>query len=126
MCNLKTGARVVVIDGYTNAIRKGVVSTVYENMEIAIVHFDDGDVEKVHFSHLGIEADTKAQEEEPTEPVEKSEITITPDEFRDITSKVIAQEAKKIGEGGVIVTLAFTAFAVELHKALFLDGVNND
>ena len=126
MTNLKSGTRVAVIDGYTNAIKKGVISTVYENMEIAIVHFDDGDVGKVDFSHLGIEADTKAQEEKSTEPVEKSEITITPDEFRDITTKVIAREALKTGDGGMIVTLAFTAFAVELHKALFLYGVDND
>ena len=125
MRNLRTGIIVATIDENTGEIRKGIVEAVYEAMKIAIVKFDDGDVEKVPFYRLGIESESKVQEK-PTEPVEKSEITITPDEFRDISSKVIAKEAKKLGADGAIVTLAFAVFSVELHKALFFDAVEND
>ena len=121
MRNLQTGIIVATIDENTGEIRKGIVEAVYEAMKIAIVKFDDGNVEKVPFYRLGIELESKVQEEKPTEPVEKSEITITPDEFRDISCKVIAKEVKKMGEDGAIVTLAFAVFSVELHKALFFD-----
>lgn len=125
MSKFKTGMRVVVIDE-NNEVRKGVINTVYEDMEIAIVKFDDGNVEKVHFSYLGIEPETKDQEEKPTEPVEKSEITITPDEFKKIASKVVMKNVEKMGEGGGLLGLTFTIFAVELHRALFFDAVDND
>ena len=122
MSKFKTGMRVVVIDE-NNEVRKGVINTVYEDMEIAIVKFDDGNVEKVHFSYLGIEPETKAQEEKPTEPVEKSEITITPDEFKKIGTKVMTEIIKK---GGPVLGFACTIIIANLHKALFFDAVDNE
>ena len=126
MRQLQIGMRVVAIDESTGEIRKGKINSLYGAMKIAVVKFDDGNVEKVPFNRLGVETETKAQEEKSTEPEEKSEITITPNEFRDITSQVIAKHVKKMGEDGAILTLAFTVLAVELHKALFFDQVDND
>ena len=123
MSKFKPGFRVVVIDGDTHEIRKGVIKATYEEVEIAIVKFDDGNVEKVGFDYLGIEPETKVQEEKPTEPVEKSEITITPDEFKKIASKVVMENVKKMGEDGGLLGLTFTIFVAELHRALFFDNV---
>lgn len=126
MSKFRTGLRVVVIDGDTHEIRKGVINASYEDVEIAIVKFDDGNVEKVGFDYLGIEPETKVQEEKPTEPVEKSEITITPNEFKKIASKVVMKNVKEMGEGGGLLGLTFTIFVAELHRALFFDAVDNE
>lgn len=121
MSKFKPGFRVVVIDGDTHEIRKGVINATYEEVEIAIVKFDDGNVEKVGFDYLSIEPETKVQEEKPTEPVEKSEITITPGEFRKLCTRVIAEEVKNQKEIGGLLGLTFTIFSSELHRALFFD-----
>lgn len=120
MSKFKPGFRVVVIDGDTHEIRKGVINATYEEVEIAIVKFDDGNVEKVGFDYLGIEPETKVQEEKPTEPVEKSEITITPEEFRKIAIKTVMNET---ADYSPMVGIAFTCFVTKLHKALFFDEV---
>lgn len=122
MSEFKPGVRVVVIDGDTHKIRKGVINTVYPSIKIAIVKFDDGNVEKVDFDYLGIESETEVQEEKPTEPVEKSEITITPNEFRKISVTLIAEETKEMP---IIVGVAFSQFCAKLYEALFLDAVDN-
>lgn len=86
-------------------IRKGIIKKVYNEVEISIVEFEDGNVEKVHYSKLELLPEKKVQDnQDPKEPVEKSEITITPDEFRKIATKVIAK----------------------IHKELFYDEGNND
>lgn len=61
MSKFRMGTKVVVI-GENNEIRKGTVKSVCEEISVAIVNMDDGNVEKVHFSHMGIEPETKAQE----------------------------------------------------------------
>lgn len=127
MSKFKPGVRVVVIDGDTHEIRKGEIKNSHEDLEIAIVNFDDGETEKVSFEYLGIEPETKAQEEKPTEPVEKAEITITPSEFKKIASKVIAKDVKNMGTDGGLLAIGFTIFVAQLHKALFFDdAVEND
>ena len=122
MCKFKPGVRVIVIDE-DHEIRRGVINAVYPDIKLAIVKFDDGNVEKVGFNYLGIESDNKAQEEKPTEPVEKSEITITPDEFKKTGTKVMSEFIKKhdpmLGMfAGVIIA--------EIHKKLFFDAVDNE
>lgn len=126
MSKFKPGLRVVVIDGDTHEVRKGVINASYEGVEVAIVKFDDGNVEKVSFDYLGVEPETKVQEEKPTEPVEKSEITITPDEFKKIATDVVAREVEKMEKGGGLLGITFTIFVAELHRALFFDAVDND
>lgn len=122
MSKFKPGFRVVVIDGDTHEIRKGVINATYEEVEIAIVKFDDGNVEKVSFDCLGIEPEPTVQEEKPTEPVEKSEITITPDEFRNVSMNVVEEMTKD----QPMVGLAITLYLMKLHRALFFDAVDNE
>lgn len=108
-------------------IRKGTIKKVHNEFEIAIVEFEDGNVEKVHFSKLGLLSEEKVQDnQDPKEPVEKSEITITPEEFKKITSKVIAKEAVKMGPAKGLLILTITLIMAEIHKVLFYDEGNND
>ena len=124
MSDFKTGTRVNVINWCSNEIKKGVINTVFEDIEIAIVQFDDGNVEKVYFSSLSIDQATEAKaQEEPTEPVEKSGITITPDEFRKIAVDVITKESEK---GGPILTIVCILLVSKLHRAIFGDEGNDD
>ena len=124
MSKLKEGVRVVMIDHDTNTLRKGVINQAYSEMEIAIVKFDDGEVEKVPYEHLGIEPENDVQE--TTEPVEKSEITITPEEFRNISSHVIKEITDKLENNSGVIGLTMIVFASELHNALFRSEVDND
>ena len=107
----------VLCDG---EIRKGTIKKVYGQLNTAIVHFDDGNVEKVHLSHLGKLSEEKNQEpKEPTEPVEKSEITITPKEFRNCCVNVLIEETEDLP---ITVSMAFLKFCSVLHNALFVEG----
>ena len=119
MGKFKPGVRVVVIDE-NHELRKGVIKDVYPGINTAIVTFDDGNVEKVRFNYLGIDQETK---EKPTEPAEKSEITITPDEFRNIAVDVITKESEK---GGLLLSMVGTILVSKLHIALFVDEGEND
>ena len=123
MSKFKPGVRVVVIDGDTSLLRKGVVKDAHEDLGIAIVKFDDGNVEKVDFNCLGIDPEAEKQAEKQAGPIEKSEITITPEEFRKISVDLIVKESK---DTNVLAGLAFTAFVVKLHRALFVDEGDND
>lgn len=119
MIKFKENMKVVVIE--YNKLRKGVIDKVYEDLNIAIVKFDDGDKGKVHFSKLGIEPDTKVQETKPIEPVEKSEITITPDEFRNISTRIIVEETDRLP-----VALLVGNVVAKIHEKLFIDEVDNE
>lgn len=118
MSELKEGVRVIVFDRDTNEIKKGVIDKAYSEMEIAIVKFDDGNIEKVPYEHLHIESENDVQE--TTEPVEKSEITITPEEFQKIAVGVITEESLK---GGPLLNAIGTILVSKLHKALFRSEV---
>lgn len=125
MSKFNNGMRVVVIDEH-NRVRKGVIVNVHDILEIAIVKFDDEHVEKVHFSCLGIEPESREEPKKASKPVEKSEITITPDEFKKIASRVVAEEAKKLGKDGIMFGLALTIVTAKIHGALFFDEGDND
>lgn len=121
MGKFKPGVRVVVIDE-NHELRKGIIKEVYPEIYTAIVKFDDGNVEKVGFNYLGIDPETKVQEEKPTEPVEKSEITITPDEFR----KIGVNTMVALSKDDLVVGLVLSVFMGKLHEALFCDEGEND
>lgn len=120
MNNFKPGARVGVLEN--GEIRKGTIKHAYYDYSIAIVAFEDGNVGKVHFSDLGLLPEEKAQE--PKEPVEKSEITITPEEFKNVAMKVISEVTTKAGTP--LVGIAFSIIIAKIHRALFIDEGEND
>lgn len=127
MNKFKVGARVIVI-GDNKEVRKGVIQSLFEEMRLSIVKFDNGDAEKVRFENMYIDPETKAQdekaqEEKTTEPVEKSEITITPDEFKKICSEAVCKLAIKTEPE---ILLLGAVIAAEIHIKLFFDAVDND
>lgn len=115
---INEGDRVGVL--LNGEIKKGVVKSVYNDLDYAVVKFEDG-VSKVMLHNIGLLPEEK--DRDPKEPVMRSEITITRGEFRDIAVKVISNEAKKIGNG--IVGVAFSIFTGELERALFIEGEND-
>lgn len=115
---ISEGDRVGVVSN--GEIKKGVVMSVYSDLDYAIVKFEDGVVSKVMLHNIGLLPEEKDQEpKEPKKPVEKSEITITPAEFEKIGSKVCGKLATKIGPS--VILLGATILA-GLHTALFIEG----
>lgn len=113
--DFEIGDRVVTIrDG---KLRRGVVKNAYLiNPPVLAIEFEDGNVEKVFCNDVVREPKAENPKEE-NEPIEKAEITITPDEFREIVCRVIAEETK----GYKIVGLAFMSIAGKIHRALFIE-----
>jgi hypothetical protein len=122
--DFKAGDRVMTIQN--SKPRYGTIGTIYGNNyeTIAVVKFEtekpnEYELKKVKVSDLILIEETEAKK---SEPVEKSEITITQDEFRNVGINVIT----KLTVEKPIVGLAFTAFLAELHKALFFGEVSEN
>ena len=110
----KSGDRVTyVID---SKVCNGVIEYVI-NDRLAIVISDDGSKYKVFLEFLAMEPTV-----EKTEPIERPEITITPEEFRTTAIKAFMEL------GGIPKSSAYTVtvFVAELHKALFFNEVNEN
>ena len=120
--DFSTGDEVVTIkDG---ELRKGVIKNFFPvDPPIFIIEFEDGTIEKVRYDKVAPAPKTETQEpEEKNEPVVKSEITITPDEFMNITARVVAKETK----GDLIVGMAFARLFGKVYKALFVEPWENE
>ena len=122
------GERVAVIED--NKIAYGAILKIFSEVvpPVFVVQFEDGNVGKVEIDKIAkipedknLNQDEKIQEER--NPVEKAEITITPEEFKRIGARVIAEEVERMGPRGGLLGLAFTVFIAELHRALFIDEV---
>lgn len=112
------GDRVGIIEN--GKIVKGTIKEVYLEVGYAVVAFDCGDVKKVLLSNLAVLPEENQEPKSPTEPVEKSEITITPEEFRNIACDVVARKTKDNPLVGLVTTLLLA----DIHKALFIEGDN--
>lgn len=110
----KDGDRVIYV--INSKVCYGVI-TCLANIKTAIVKSDDGQMFKVPCEFLAPEPRV-----EKTEPIEKPEITITPEEFRETAVKVFT-ELCVIPQSSVYDVTVFTA---ELHKALFFKEVNEN
>ncbi len=122
---MKQGDTVAIIEH--GEIKKGILKDVKAlDRPVAIVDFD-GEVRKVLVEDLAkVQEDTKEETEdiqEDKEPVEKSEITITPDQFRDITTSIICKECAKIGSAGLMLGMDIGIIMGKIHKELFIDEV---
>ena len=128
MNKFKVGARVIVI-GDNQEVRKGVIQSLFEEMRLSIVKFDDGNVEKVRYENMYIDPETKAQDEKAQEkkapePIEKSEITITSEEFKDEVANFAADFT--IEQSSIKLGMMTTLVGAELAKRLFRKPVEND
>lgn len=117
---ISEGDRVGVVSN--GEIKNGVVMSVYSDLDYAIVKFEDGVVSKVMLHNIGLLPEEKVQDPEPKKPVEKSEITITPEEFQNIGVKISIKLVEKYGPGFMLMCSAILA---GLHTALFIEGEND-
>lgn len=109
MNKFKPGVRVVVIDPEQD-VKNGTIVSVYESAEVAIVRLDDGPLEKVHFSRLGVEPVTEAKE---------VGITINHDEFKRIAVNAIIDS--EFSDDPRLMATAVT-LVTKIHKSLFSDS----
>ena len=133
--NFKPGDRVMVIED--SKPRYGTIRLIKGNGydTIAIVDFKSDpiaeselrkiripDLVRVEIAEAKKSESIEKFESEKNEPIEKSEITITPDEFREIGVKTIVNlTLDKPGDA-----LVFLDFLAELHKALFFGEVSEN
>ena len=120
--------KIIVIEN--GKIRKGTIARIFDEVtpNMALVAFDDlGDFEKVSVERIALEPIASGSEkdeypEEENEPVEKSKITITPEEFEEIVCRVIAEETMDYK----LVGLVFAGLMGKIHRALFIEDWENE
>lgn len=114
------GDKIVAIkDG---ELRKGKIKNFYPlNPPVFIIELEDGTVEKIPYSNVAPEPKNETLEEK-SEPVEKSEITITPDEFTNIAGRVLFEETK----GKPLVGVMIAPIIGKIRYALFVEPREND
>lgn len=115
------GDKVVTIkDG---ELRKGVIKKIFElNPPICIIEAEDGTLAKVYCRDVALAPEPKTETQEESEPVVKSEITITPDEFQDISCRVVAE----MTENNLGAAWALMSLVAKLYMALFVEPWEND
>lgn len=126
---MKQGDRVAIIEH--GEIKQGIIKDIkFLDRPVAIVDFD-GEIRKVLVEDLGKVVTDEETSKDHSDYLgdnleEKSEITITPEEFRKIGIKIVDEEIDKLGPGGELVGLSFAIFLAKLHKALFIYEAEND
>ena len=121
---MKQGDTVAIIEH--GEIKKGIIKDVKVlDPPVAIVDFD-GEIRKVLVEDLAKVQEESEEIQEDNEPVEKSEITITPDQFRYITISIIGEECAKMGSAGLMVGMSIGIIMSKIHNELFIDGAEND
>jgi len=111
--DFETNDRVIMIEN--NAIRKGVITQVFDNIpSIVIVKFDDGEIEKVNPQRLAIEPVPQTEEPKVEEKTEKT-ITISESEFTVKMAEMVVRETMKkdAPDGLMLVLSVFVAMARE-------------
>lgn len=126
---IKQGDRVAIIEH--GEIKQGIIKDVkFLDRPVAIVDFD-GEIRKVLVEDLGKVVTDEETSKDHSDYLgdnleEKSEITITPEEFRKIGIKIVDEEIDKLGPGSELLGLSFAIFLAKLHKALFIYEAEND
>jgi hypothetical protein len=123
MSKITEQARVIIIEN--NEIRRGTVGKVFEGLGVAIVNFDDGNVEKIGLNALAIEPVVEQVEEvqEPTESEDK-EITIKECEFTELGSKLASRVCVQFGISNAL--MICSTLLTELHLGLFYDELKKN
>lgn len=126
---LTIGERVAVIED--NKIINGTIVNIFSeiNNPIVVVKTEDGSCIKTPIEKVAKLSEERSEEksEDPIQGVkQKTEITITPKEFKEISMKIVSDEMKKLGSDGLMLGIAFTILTAKLHKALFVGEADND
>ena len=116
------GDKVVTIkDG---ELRKGVIKKGYPvNPPVFLIEYEDGNLDKIPYGIIAPEPKTETPEDK-NEPIEKTEITITPGEFKKISYNVSADIAKETNDYDLVLTA--TSLWAKLYRALFIEPCEND
>ena len=126
---MKQGDRVAIIEH--GEIKQGIIKDVkFLDRPVAIVDFD-GEIRKVLVEDLGKvvtdEETSKDREDYLSDNLEeKSEITITQEEFQNISVKIVDDTIDELGLGEEVLAFIFAIFLAKLHKALFIYEAEND
>lgn len=91
------------------------VDRFYPQISTAIIVTEDGDHIKVPFNSIS---------PEPEAP-KKEGVTITAEEFADISAKIVAEECAKAGEGRELILLMVTVIFGKIYAKLFGEGDND-
>ena len=117
MSKFKPGIRVVIEEDNSTEVKNGTVKSVFEELSTAIVEIDEGECEKIPFDKMSIpQRVEETPDDTPRQPVEKTEVTITPEEFKRITTEIVVKESL---EGGPIISICGALLCAKIHKALF-------
>lgn len=127
MSKFSEGTRVVVIED--NEVKRGTIKSTYSALEIAVIEFDDGEVEKVGFDQLGIEPETKVQKnrEVKTESQEGAKV-ITEDQFIEAVNYVtspkgmLGDKVDEVDPSSVMIKgVVIKIIGMRIGKKLFQD-----
>lgn len=126
---LTIGERVAVIED--NKIINGTIVNIFSEISnpIVVVKTENGSCIKTPIEKVAKLSEERSEEksEDPIQEVkQKTEITITPEEFKEISAKIVFDEMKKLGSDGLMLGMAFTILTAKLHKALFVGEADND
>ena len=83
MRKFNIGDKVIVIEN--GQIKNGVIKSIYDELSLLLVAFEDGDVKKCHYNEVA----PAPVETSKNEPEKNPEITISENEFRDIGLNLI-------------------------------------
>lgn len=122
---MKQGDRVAIIEH--GEIKQGIIKDVkFLDRPVAIVDFD-GEIRKVLVEDLGkVMTDEETSKDHADNLEEKSEITITQEEFQNISVKIVDETIDELGLGEEVLAFIFAIFLAKLHKALFIYEAEND
>ena len=115
----------VIFVGDDNQVERGSIQKTFDDLKIATVKTEKGELKKIPFDKLGMVPDPVEVEEKKNDSkklIEKSEITITPDEFMELTVRVIV----RLSKSEPMTAGALSIFSGMLHKALFIEESEND
>lgn len=116
------GDTVAIIE--LNKIKKGIIKNVFLELSdpVAIVDFD-GDIRKVFIDDIAKVQEDNNQEDNTL--IEKSEITITPDEFMKKRVEVVKELNDDFENKSSLFGLEMILLLGELHKKLFIEAEND-
>lgn len=117
----ETGDKVIVIS-FNYGVGKGTIITPYDDLEMAIVELDSGEVDKVPYRYIIADPEYDTC----NEPVKEPSIEITPEQFEQIAESVRDDVIVELDNLKEMYTIMFNHLVTRLGDALFNETVSND
>ena len=113
---IKEGSRVVGI-GHDNTLMRGTVQLITQESNVAVVKWDNNVSMKTLLSNLAIEDVPSKVDSKHSRRIEKSEIVLTPEEYRSKTMAII----ENVSQGNNIIAMGVSVAFAELFTELFIE-----